>query len=818
MLAQSFTYLICGALMQTLIQDLRYAFRILVKNPTFTFITLFTLSVGIGGNTAIFSVLNNVFFRPLPFEDEQSLVRLRDYTVTPSGEVSIYNTADRNFNIIREQNKVFSGVVAQRGQNLTLIGETPERVSVVSVSSDSWSTMGVKPILGRVFSSDEERLGPGSGAALIGYGLWQRRFGGDSTIVGKPLTLDDRIYNVIGVLPKGYNFPYDAEVWLTAQIDPAGDDDSAVFARLKPGVDLEQARIDLGQVAQRIREQFPETSTGYGIDIKPLRESLLGEEHKISILLLAVVGFFLLIACVNVANLLLSRSVIRQKEFAIRAALGAGRWRLIRQLLSESLLLSILGGLGGLILTLWISRNLVVLIPSNLTKQLNLADVIIDARVLGFTTAVSILTGVIFGLVPAIKVSVIDLQTFLKDGGRSGSGSGRSRKLLNAFAVSQISLALVLLTGAGLMIENIQRQLRQDLGFETKNLLTMQISFPQSRYSNGQQRSEAVKQIIQNIRNVPGVASVGVTTANPLGGGTWWAPVAVEGTETVAPDASQFVNHRLVSPEIFESMGIPLLKGQFFEAQDSERSQEVVIISSKMARQFWPSEDPIGKRIRVNRSGTNLRTVIGVVGDVKDSGEKELTWYLPYYQNASNPFAESIHLMIRTETEPGNLIKAVQGAIWEADKNLAAYKITAMDQYYSETLSKDRLGTVLTVFFASFGLILAALGIFGVISYAVIQRTHEIGIRLALGAEPGDILRLVMREGVKLVIIGVLIGSIAAIALTRLALSFIQNVDSINPFMLVALLLILIGIALLATFIPARRAAKVDPMIAMRCE
>jgi predicted permease len=800
----------------TLWQDLRYAARMLWKRPGFTIAAVMTLALGIGANTAIFSVVNNIFMRPLPLAESERLVRLRDSMTDPGGHRESYNISNRNFLGIAERNRIFSGVSAQSGENMTLTGgDSPERLSVISVSAGSWDTLGVKPQLGRVFSAEEERKGRDSQVALIAYNFWQRHFGGAQDVIGRTLSLNEQSYTIIGVTPRGYNFPYDAQVWIPATINPAASNDYAVFARLNPGVTLDQVRADMENVSRLQKEQYPDIMPGYGIDITPLRESLIDDQDRIALALLAIVSFFLLLACANVANLMLARSMTRQREFAIRAALGASRWRQARQLLTESVLVSALGSLVGLLLAVLLGDYLVTLVPSNLSEQLGLADVSLDLRVIGFTMTAALLTGVVSGLAPALKSSNPDLQTFMKDGGKTSTG-GRSRRLLSTFVISEIALAFVLLTGAGLMIKNLQRLSHSDLGFNPEKLLTMEVTLPAERYAEGPRRAAFVAQALERIQNEPGVTAAAVTTTNPLAGGTWGAPIVLEGQE--ATGATYVVNHRLISPDLFHVMGQQLIRGRAFTGQDDAEHPGVAIISERMARRFWPGDDPIGKRLRINRQNEEWLTVVGVVNDVKDSGEMQETWYLPYAQHPATPAAEAIHLMVRGALEPGLLTRTVQQAVWSVDRNLAIYDVSTMDQVRSETLSQDRLGTITVTLFAIFGLMLAALGVYGVMSFAVSQRTHEMGIRMALGAQRSDVLKLVVGQGMILAGIGLVVGLIAALILTRVMSSLLFGIGTTDPLTFAIVSLLLGAVAVAASYLPARRATRVDPMVALRYE
>ena len=815
--------------MDTVFQDLRYGVRMLFKARAVTAIAVLALTLGIGANTAIFSVINAVLIKPLPYPQPDRLVRI--YEKSP--QFDQMSVSYPNYLDWREQSQSFEHLSVFRRQGFNIAGaQGPERAQGRLISANLFSALGVQPALGRNILPEEDRPG-GPLAVVISYALWQRRFGGDPALIGKGLAINGKDYSIVGILPASFSFysPTDLFVPIGTQDDPvllARDTHPGlrVIGRLRPGVTLDQARAEMHSIALGLEKQYPSSNTGYDVALSTMLDDLVWYIKPALFVLLVAVGFVLLIACANVANLLLARSSARHKEMAIRMAMGASRSRIIRQLLTESLLLAMAGGVLGLLLAMWGTDALIAAIPDTLPRA---EEIGIDNRVLAFTLAVSLVTGIIFGLMPALSASKPDLNESLKEGGRT-SASGR-QSVRSLLVVSEVALALVLLIGAGLMIRSIFELRGVPSGLNPQNVLTMEVPLSSNTYNEAIKIRTFYQQLLERIKSVPGIEAAAINADMPLTGSDSEAPFWVGTGARPAPEDLQWALFYPTSADYAEAMGIPLLKGRFISEQDTTNSPTVIVIDEYLARGLFPNDDPIGKRLTLQgiSSVPDIACeIVGVVGHVKhfgldtDSQQKiQYQFYFPYRQVPDIFLAQMVEGMVvvaRTKTDPMLLATEVKNQALAVDKDQPVSNVRSMEQIISDSISQQRFSMLLLGLFALVALILAAMGIYGVMSYTVTQRTHEIGIRMALGASGGDVLKLVVRQGMMLAIIGVSTGLGAAFALTRLMSSLLYSVSATDPITFIVIPLILAGIALAACALPARRATKVDPCIALRYE
>ena len=810
--------------MSPVIQDLKFGLRMLAKNPGFTAVAVITLALGIGANTAIFSVVNRVLLRPLPYPNASRLVVVNEKW---SGGADAPSPAD--FLDIQAQNHVFEQMAAYRGQGFSLaVNGKPEHVEGAVVTTNILSLLGVNPVLGRGFiSSDGGHAG--NRGLILGYSLWQKSFGGSHDVLGQKVTLDDQAFTVVGVMPHWFEFPEGAELWvapryqvpehpLRPNVDPATMRGSHYFdaiARLRTGVTQSQALADLTLVNKNIGRAHPDSdlNSDLGPSLVSLQEDEVGQVRPALLVLLGAVGLLLLIACANVANLLLARGLARRKEFAVRQALGASRPRVIRQLLTESFLLALCGGALGILMAFWAFAPLAGLIPSGLR---GFSEFKLDTGLLEFTLLVSLVAGLVFGLLPALTNSREGLTGALKEGGRtSGSGHHQAQSFL---VIAETALALILLVGAGLLLRSFIRLLSVHEGFNASHVLTMRIALPQTSYPLPTQKAEFVNRILERIHAQPGVSSACVATRLPLNHGSSARSIQVEGHSysPASPVESIVPNYSVVSPEFFKTLQIPIVRGRDFTGHDDAQAPGVFIVNQTMARTFWPGQDPVGRRISLNEGG-KWSEVVGVVGDVQQHRLGELTkpmMYAPYEQDPW-PFMD---IAVRTALDPASVAPAIERAIQSVDKNRAVYDVQTMDGIVSSSVSPRRFDMLLLGLFAALALVLAAVGIFGVMSFAIRQRTHEIGIRMALGARGDDVVFMVLKQGLVLTLAGIGLGLVGSFGLTRFLSTMLYGVHPGDPATLVSACLILTGVSLAASAIPARRATKVDPVVALRNE
>jgi putative ABC transport system permease protein len=815
--------------MGTLKQDLRFGARMLFKNPGFAGVAVLTLALGIGANTAVFSVVNAVLLRPLPFYSPERIVALGQTEAKDRENLSQFSF--RNFADLREQAQAFARLAAYYNTNVTLTGQGEAvRLRGVVATADLFPLLGASPALGRTFLPEEDNAGGGAQGypAILSWECWQQHFGGDPTVIGRSINLDENAYTVVGVMPATFSFPVQAqpaEVWLSPARDAERTGEGAIMVsrgylgwrvvgRLGDGATIGRAQTEADVVASNLAADFPDANEDMGIKILPLREWLVGNLRLTLLLLFGTVGVVLLIACANVANLLLERAVSRQREMTVRLALGASRWRIARQLVTENLMLALTGGVLGGLLATWGTSLIVSLSPEGFTR---ITETRADARVLGFTALVSLLTGVLFGLVPALGVSHGGLAESLKEGGRSGAGGLRSGRARSVLVVGQVALALVLLVGAGLLVRTLARLEDVPLGFDPRNLLTMTVA--KSPTGGPEETGEFFRQLTERVRALPGVAGASVTWQLPLSGASAATGLEIEGKPNEPGNIPMGVIHA-AGPGYFRTMGIPLLSGRDFTDHDDMRSAPVTIVNEALAKRFFPGGSAIGKHITPGFSttgGRNVREIVGVVGDVKHRGLKGGAVPEFYFAQAQMPVT-SLTLVVRTVGDPHDLVAAVRSEVQAMDANAPVYAVRTAEEYLSRSVASTRFDMTLLAAFAAVALVLTAVGLYGVISFSVSQSTREIGIRVALGAQGRDALRLVIAEGMALVLTGVVLGLAAAYGLTRVMASLLFGVGATDPATFAGVALLLVAVAALACYVPARRATKVDPMVALRYE
>jgi predicted permease len=822
--------------MGALLQDIRYGLRGLAKSPGFTAVALLSLAIGISANTAIFSIVNTLLLRPLPYKGANRLVILWNRSPGLGITEDWFSTAQ--YFDIKTEHHGFEDVAIAIGGNENLTGDgKPERVGTIHVSSNLLPMLGVEPARGRLFVSSEDAKGS-AGTAILGYGIWVRRYGSDPHVLGESLTINGAAYQVIGILPRSFSLPREvlptlggaeqAEILLPLPLAPDAaqnrdHEDYNIIGKLKKGVTPQQAQAEMDTITARLRQDHPTNyppNGGLTFGIVPLSEQVVGDSRGALFILLFAVAFVLLIACANVANLQLSRALGRQKEIAVRMAIGANRGRIARQLLTESLLLSLCGGALGVVLALASLKWVRILGPGSVPR---LDDISIDGRVLLFTLFISLLAGTIFGLAPALRVSHIDLHSTLKEGGRGSAGAGamwgRGKSLRKSLVISELALSVLLLIGATLLVRSFANLQSVSPGFNPKNVLTMELTMTGDRYRQDQAVLSTYKQIMEQLARLPGVTYIGAVTSLPLSQMFAWGPITVEGR--IPPPGENFVNAdiRVITGHYFEAMQIPLREGRFFNESDSKTSPPVGIVDEYMAKELWPNQSPLGKRLH-NGGITDKEpwiTVVGVVGRIKQytlDSDSRIAIYYPQTQFVTS----EMNVVVRTSGDPAALYSAAREQIQSVDGDLPIFHVVAMEQRVQESLARRRFAMSLLSLFAGLAVALAMIGIYGVVSYVVNQGTREIGIRLALGATPRAILHLVLGRGMRLAIPGVVMGLLGSLVCTQMMRGLLFGVSPLDPLTFIAVPSLLVSVALLASYIPAQRATRVDPTVSLRSE
>ncbi|HKG79204.1 MAG TPA: ABC transporter permease [Pyrinomonadaceae bacterium] len=811
--------------MDSLFKDIRYGLRGLLKHPGFTAIVVITLALGIGASTAIFSVVNSVLLRRLPYKTAERIIAIQE--LDRNGKLVQVTSA--NFLDWRSQNTVFEHLAAIKTTTTNLaLSDHAERIDLAQTSANFFDVFGITPQYGRLFIPHDEQAGH-EPVVVVSNALWQRRFGSDPSLVGKPITLDSQNYTVVGIAPAGFQYPDKTEVWLPPKrLAPELNDRQdvtqsrgmgylAAVALLKPGVTVQQAATEMETIVTRLRQQYPDTNNRRFNRVVSLHEHLIGDTNKVLWLLLGAVTFVLLIGCANVANLLLASAASRQKEMAIRAALGASRWRVMRQLFTESTMLALTGGAVGLLVAFWGLTGITKLLPGDFPR---LNEIRMDWRVLAFTFAASVLTGILFGLAPGLQLSRRDVQETIRETGRGASGSLRQSRFRQALIIAEVALSVVLLAGAGLLFRSFLYLQSVNAGFVAQQVLTARLSPSGTNYTADADYVNFYDRVMEKISAVPGVQDVGMINTLPLSKGPT-VGFKVEGRPPVTPDKWPGANYRSVSPNYFRAMSVPLVQGRAFTEQDKEGAPRVMIVNQELANDVFPGEDPIGKRIGFGSPDPNQQPIwweiVGVAANVRSLELKEEPTSELYFSALQNPF-EGMSLVVRSSVEPSGVSASLRQIVAEVDKSVPVSNVQTMDHIVSQSITQPRFNLFLLALFSTVAMLLSAAGIYGVTAYTVTQRTHELGIRLALGAQVGDVLKMILGQGMAVIGIGLVLGLVAAFALMRLLRSLLFGVGENDPLTFAAITLVLFLVALLACYIPARRATKVDPLVALRYE
>jgi predicted permease len=800
-----------------IVQDVRYGLRAFRRAPGFTAVAILTIALGLGANAAIFGVVNVAFLLPLPFDPDGTLVRVREYRVGPDGSQRHVDASRRTADAVAARPDLFTDSVPVAYVSLALARDDGAmRVAATRVGPRFTAVIGIAPGTGRTFTEDEEHSA--AGVALVSHRLAQTLFGGAGAALGQTLRLDRRPVVVVGVLPPSFHVPYESDLWLP---DRFGENERGIFllARRVPAVSLEQVRAALEPMGVRLRAEYPDVMLGLGVTAVELREYFVDDQDRVALALMGAVAFLLLIACTNVALLLTTRFAARHREVAVRAALGCGRRRQVRQFVTEGLVLFLTGGAAGVLLALWLRDSLVVFIPDAIATQVGIEGIPIDWRLAGVSAGVSIAAGVAFGLIAALRTTRVDLNGVMTSDGRSIAGAA-SRGTLGGLVIGEVALALVLLTAAGVMLDSFRRLQDRDLGFRPDGVLTMRLDLTAERYASPDARRSFVDRLLERTRALPGVAVAGVTTVNPLCCGNWGARVTLDGRPPAPEEPTPVVQHFIVTPGYFAALGQPVVRGRDFTPADVDGAERTAIVDEGFADRFWPGEDPLGKRVKAGPADSPRPwlTVVGVVSSAVQEGEYTESWYLPHAQNAGMPSSDNAHLMLRaTAGDTASLTPQVRAIGADLDPHLPLYAITTMDALVAQSLEQDRLGAMVTALFAAAGLLLAALGIYGVLSFVVGAETREIGVRVALGASRADVLTLVTGRAARLVAIGLVIGCGASWAASQLFSALLESAR-VDLRIVGAAAAVLIAAGLLAALIPARRALRLDPLRALRAE